>query len=110
MEEWPQHSQSCPQNSCDFRKLMNKVRQSGVNLNRITATELMFYFYNTMPKPEFQALSQQVKDIDTKDIKDMKTIVSCGSDSDEYSCSGRRYPSRRGGYSCGGHEDDNRYC
>lgn len=92
----------------EFTKMMNKVKRSGVNLNSISGTKLMFYLYNTMPKSDFQVIAHKVEDIDPKDMQKMKTPVSCGGGyscgDDGYSCgSPRRH---RRSYSCGYDDDD----
>ena len=56
----------------DFRKLMAKVGREGVNLNAVSATNLMFYFYNCMGKEEFKAVSDKLENIDPEEMKDIE--------------------------------------
>ena len=56
----------------DFKKLMAKVGREGVNLNAVSATNLMFYFYNCMGKEEFKAVSDKLENIDPEEMKDIE--------------------------------------
>jgi hypothetical protein len=47
----------------DFKKLMAKVSRQGVNLNGVSATNLMFYFYNCMNRNDFKAISDKLEEI-----------------------------------------------
>jgi hypothetical protein len=56
----------------DFKKLMYKVGSQGVNLNAISATNLMFYFYRNMGKDEFKAVSDKLEEIDSEEIENIE--------------------------------------
>ena len=53
----------------DFKKLMEKVSRQGVNLNGVSATNLMFYFYNCMSRNDFKAISDKLEEIAPEDIE-----------------------------------------
>ena len=94
----------------EFNKMMKKVRDQGVNLNRISATNLMMYLYNTMPKQDFKYLASKVEEIDKKDMKQMKTPTACGYDDEpDYGCGAPRRRRTSRSYGCGS-DDDGRYC
>ena len=59
----------------DFNKLMKKAKKLGVNLNYVSATELMFYLYNCMGKSEFKAISDKVENIDKDKIEQLSTKI-----------------------------------
>lgn len=82
----------------DFNKLMNKIKKSGVNLNKMSASQFLYTMYKTLDEHDFHALGIQI-DQAKKELK--KTPIDCGGG---YSCGGGSSSSGSscgGGYSCG---------
>ena len=86
----------------DFNKLMAKIKKSGVNLNKMSATQFLYTMYKTLDEHDFRALGIQI-DQAKKELKNAP--IDCGGGSScggGYSCGSLR--SRRS-YSCG-YDDD----
>lgn len=82
----------------DFNKLMAKIKKSGVNLNKMSATQFLYTMYKTLDEHDFRALGIQI-DQAKNELK--KQPIDCGGG---YSCGGGSSSSGSsccGGYSCG---------